>query len=124
MLYALMHRGIMELHVLHERNPLFVQLSNGDIRNSYTVKILNKTHQDRNYALSVDGLKDSTIKVMAADELDPKNLPVFADSVGQFRLQIIAPPNTQLKRQEITLNITDTNDGEKDDYSSIFVSGQ
>jgi polyferredoxin len=28
--------------VLHERNPLFVRLSDGSIRNAYTVRLLNK----------------------------------------------------------------------------------
>ncbi len=124
MLYALFTRSVMELHVLHERNPLFVQLSSGEIRNSYTIKILNKTHQDRNYALSVDGLNYTLIKVMAADELDPKNLLVFADSVSQFRLQIIAPSHQPSRRQEIKLSITDQSTGEKYNYDSIFVNGQ
>ena len=35
----------MDLKVLHDRQPLFVQLSDGSIRNKYELKIMNKTHQ-------------------------------------------------------------------------------
>ncbi|SFV86279.1 Type cbb3 cytochrome oxidase biogenesis protein CcoG, involved in Cu oxidation [hydrothermal vent metagenome] len=34
----------MDLKVLHDRQPLFVQLSDGSIRNKYELKIMNKTH--------------------------------------------------------------------------------
>jgi polyferredoxin len=35
----------MDLKVLHDRQPLFVQLSDGSIRNKYELKIMNKTDQ-------------------------------------------------------------------------------
>ena len=57
MLYALATRSSMSVNVLHERNPLFVQLSDGGVRNDYTVRILNKG-ADRSFALDVSGLPD------------------------------------------------------------------
>ncbi|MBK5967432.1 MULTISPECIES: cytochrome c oxidase accessory protein CcoG [Thiorhodovibrio] len=36
----------IELKVLHERSPLFVQLSDGSIQNKYTLKVLNKANDD------------------------------------------------------------------------------
>lgn len=41
--YGLSHIAPMELKVLHDRQPLFVQLSDGTIRNKYELKIMNKT---------------------------------------------------------------------------------
>ena len=35
----------MDLKVLHDRLPLFIQLSDGSIRNKYEIKIMNKTHE-------------------------------------------------------------------------------
>ena len=35
----------LEINVLHDRNPPYVLLSDGGIRNGYTVKILNKLHE-------------------------------------------------------------------------------
>lgn len=45
---SVLTRGIlnldqMDLKVLHDRQPLFVQLSDGSIRNKYKLKIMNKT---------------------------------------------------------------------------------
>lgn len=123
MLYAMLTRAALELHVQHERNPLFVQLSGGDIRNSYTVKILNKTPQDRVYSLSVSGLSYNQLKIMGAENMDRTHLPVFADSVGQFRLQMAAAPDPEL-RQNITFTITDLESGDKDEYETVFIRGQ
>ena len=37
--------------MLHDRNPPYVLLSDGGVRNGYTVKILNKLHEPREFAL-------------------------------------------------------------------------
>lgn len=37
----------LELKVIHQRQPLFVQLSDGSIQNRYQLKVLNKTDQPR-----------------------------------------------------------------------------
>jgi cytochrome c oxidase accessory protein FixG len=42
-LYGLTHLSGIELKVLHERQPLYVMLSDGSIENKYDLKILNKT---------------------------------------------------------------------------------
>ena len=43
--------------MLPDRNPLFVVLSDGSLRNNYTVKILNKLHDVRQ--LPPDGRRPS-----------------------------------------------------------------
>lgn len=55
-LYGLFNLSGLELKVLHERQPLFVLQSDGSIQNKYSVKILNKTPQDQQVRLVVDGL--------------------------------------------------------------------
>ncbi|MDH5766965.1 MAG: cytochrome c oxidase accessory protein CcoG, partial [Gammaproteobacteria bacterium] len=69
LLYGLTNLGSFDLKVIHERQPMFVRLSDGSIQNKYILKILNKT--DRNMHISIDvdgpdnletqGLKDKTI---------------------------------------------------------------
>ena len=121
MLNALIGRPLIDLTVLHDRNPLFVQLSNGDIRNGYEVKILNKTHQDRSYELSVLHLDDARITVKSAGDTDANHLFVKADSVGDYRVLVEAPIKPQEKR-DITFVLTDSMNGNQDQYDSIFVS--
>ncbi len=47
MLWAWLHRHDLEINVLHDRHPLYVQLTDGGLRNGYTVKLLNKLHRTR-----------------------------------------------------------------------------
>ena len=49
------NRSTLEVNVLHDRNPPYVLLSDGGVRNGYTVKILNKLHEPREFALAVRG---------------------------------------------------------------------
>ena len=40
---------VLDISVLHDRNLVFVQLSDGSLRNGFTVKILNKMHEARTF---------------------------------------------------------------------------
>ncbi len=42
MLYALLTRHAFDVNVIHDRNPVFVRMADGAIRNGYTMRILNK----------------------------------------------------------------------------------
>jgi len=54
-LYGLSHLAGIELKVLHERQPLFVQQSDGSIQNKYYLKILNKTDKPVRVNLTAEG---------------------------------------------------------------------
>ena len=49
MLYTLATRRHEAVSVLHDRNPMFVRLSDGAVRNAYTVRILNKTPRNAKF---------------------------------------------------------------------------
>jgi cytochrome c oxidase accessory protein FixG len=53
MLRTLATRSDLGLSVLHDRNPLYLQLADGSIRNAYTVRILNHTTASGSYLLKV-----------------------------------------------------------------------
>ena len=53
--YGLTHLGALELKVLHERQPLFVVLSDGAVQNKYELKVLNKTESDMTIHVAVSG---------------------------------------------------------------------
>ena len=72
MLTALMLRPELEVSVLHDRNPLYVKLSDGGLRNGYTVKILNKAYQPRSFRLGVSRLSGATLSIVGQDkQADP-----------------------------------------------------
>lgn len=121
MLAALINRPSLDLTVLHDRNPLFVRLSDGEIRNGYEIKILNKTHEDKTYSLSVEGLDNATLKVKAAGEVTPDNLFVAADMVGHYHVLLSADVKPAPQR-DIEFTLVDQETGIKVTYESVFVT--
>lgn len=104
MLAAFLNRTAVDLSVIHDRNPLYVKLSNGDIRNTYTLKIINKTHEDQIFRLGVDGLAAASVTV-AGMATTPDVLTVLADSVGTFRVMVASAPDAAQPRRDITFTI-------------------
>jgi cytochrome c oxidase accessory protein FixG len=121
MLYSLFTRSPLELNVIHDRNPLFVKLSDGAIRNGYVLHILNKSHDDKTYTLRVEGLENAAIEVQGSGTMTAESLPVFADSLGNFRVFLRAPEPKQ-PRVEITFSIQENGATLSDKKPSIFVS--
>ena len=64
MLTALAMRQDVGINVLHDRNPVFVRLSDGSLRNGFTVRLLNKERETRAFAISVEGLPGAEIEVI------------------------------------------------------------
>ncbi|MEW5729005.1 MAG: cytochrome c oxidase accessory protein CcoG [Pseudomonadota bacterium] len=91
--FSLGTRKDIEINVLHERSPLFVQLSDGSIRNGYTYKVLNMVRKDRAFTLSVAGIEGASLQVVGDDagEGPQVELDVTGDEVGTFRVYVSAP---------------------------------
>lgn len=123
MLYSLLTRSPLELHVLHDRNPLFVKLADGSIRNGYEIRILNKTHEDRVYRLKIEGIEGAEATLKNTHVIDQTSIPVFADSVGHFRLFITADQQAN-SRNDITFTLTDVSTNLTYDIESVFVSAK
>lgn len=90
MLYKLVTRPVFELHVLHDRAPVFVQMSDGGIRNGYELKILNKTNDHHVFSVRVEGLSDPVVTVKAAQGATIDHLTVKAGTVGHYHIQVEA----------------------------------
>jgi cytochrome c oxidase accessory protein FixG len=56
MSWGFLQRTPYQLHVARDRNPLFVRLSDGSIRNSYTVKVVNRSYQLRTFRVTLAGV--------------------------------------------------------------------
>jgi cytochrome c oxidase accessory protein FixG len=60
--WGLTHMGSMTLKIVHERQPLFVQMSDGTIQNKFDFKVLNKTDKDFRVKVTAEGgVKDQII---------------------------------------------------------------
>jgi len=126
MLYALATRTTMDVNVLHERNPLFVQLSDGGVRNDYTVRILNKGAQ-RSFAFEVSGMPGATIRVAGIDA-SPDGKPVIEvgqDQTREVRLSVqVGPSDLPKTSRDIDIAITDTAGGGRASARDHFVPGE
>jgi cytochrome c oxidase accessory protein FixG len=113
MLYSLLTRNFTYLGVLHDRNPLYVQLSDGQIRNAYTINISNKKTEPRDYVLTVDGLPGATVTAVGAREENGKLIfPVGPGTPQQYRVFLTAPAGS-VREEEAALRFTVTaTDGE------------
>ncbi|MVT49358.1 cytochrome c oxidase accessory protein CcoG [Bradyrhizobium yuanmingense] len=125
MVYTLATRATMDVNVLHERNPVFVQLSDGGVRNDYTVRILNKSAQ-RSFALEVSGLPGATIRV-AGIEPEPRGKPIIEvgqDQTREVRLSVqVGPSDLPKTSRDIEITITDTASGGRASTRDHFVPG-
>jgi cytochrome c oxidase accessory protein FixG len=90
MLVALLYRSTLDINVLHDRNPPYVRLSDGSVRNGYTVKILNKRHQPREFTLAARGLPGASLMVVGVE--DNAHIRVATDDLRELRALVTLPP--------------------------------
>ncbi|MHC4054037.1 cytochrome c oxidase accessory protein CcoG [Bradyrhizobium sp. 25ACV] len=125
MVYTLATRATMDVNVLHERNPLFVQLSDGGVRNDYIVRILNKGAQ-RSFAIEVSGLPGASIRV-AGIEAAPDGKPVVEvgqDQTREVRLSVqVGPADLPKTSRDLEVTITDTASGGRASARDHFLPG-
>jgi cytochrome c oxidase accessory protein FixG len=114
--YGFTHLSRTEFQVIHQRQPLYVLLSDGSIQNKYTIKVLNKTKNTIKIHFEIEGLEGATLRGLSDMVLEPgKMTPVTA---------LVRVPRDQLKKELIPIVFK----GEVDNstiaisYKSIFMS--
>ncbi|MFA7429705.1 MAG: cytochrome c oxidase accessory protein CcoG [Rhodospirillaceae bacterium] len=85
-------RSTLEVAVLQERAPLFVTLSDGSVRNAYTLKVSNKARDARDLEISVEGAEGLRLTLQGLDG-PAERITVPADAIGDYRLFVSAPAN-------------------------------
>jgi cytochrome c oxidase accessory protein FixG len=105
MLYTLATRDSEGISVIHDRNPMYVRLSDGALRNGYTIRIVNKRLKQRDFIMSVDGLPATLI--------DFVGLPPRADG---RQLITVGPDQTK----EVRVVVSDYSDTPPPPSTSIL----
>ncbi|MGF1651393.1 MAG: cytochrome c oxidase accessory protein CcoG [Hyphomicrobiaceae bacterium] len=90
MAVAFVARTTLEINVISDRAPLFVQLSDGGVRNGFTVKILNKEHAERRVRLRVEGLPGAEVGVLGTEVADPI-ISIPTDDLREIRVFVSVP---------------------------------
>ena len=101
MLFSITHRSQLDINVVPDRNPLFVTLSDGAIRNGYTIKILNKRQEPRTFRLSVDKLPGATMEMVgdAGAKGTSFDVPVDADKLKAVKIYV-STDDPEITKQE------------------------
>jgi cytochrome c oxidase accessory protein FixG len=120
MVYVLLNRADVELDVLHDRNPLVVTLSDGSLRNGYTLKILNKAYVSRSFSVAVEGLTGATLTVVGEGADHDQTMSVERDRVGAFRIFISAARDAVGEHRPIELVLREEGRGEVVREETVF----
>jgi cytochrome c oxidase accessory protein FixG len=111
MLYALATREVAGVNVIHDRNPLYVQLSDGGIRNAFTVRLLNKEQEPRNFILTLEGIGQYDLEIVGAPD---RSIVVGPDQTREVRALVTTreklPPRASVP---LTFIIIDEKRGER-----------
>jgi cytochrome c oxidase accessory protein FixG len=126
MLYSLITRPTLGLEVIRDRNPNFVRLSDGSIRNGYTVKVMNHAPEARTFLLSVSDIKVSDLNVIGLPSHEnPATIEVEQDRIRTLRVLVTVPAKEARRgRKEIEFTLRDPGTGEKAELETVFVAGR
>ncbi|WP_037467323.1 cytochrome c oxidase accessory protein CcoG [Sphingobium herbicidovorans] len=115
MLFALGVRTRLDISVQQDRNPIFVRLSDGTIRNAYTIKLRNMEARPRPMQVGVTGLADAKMWTDAGSREQAGSAlttMVAADSVEKLRVFLLLPSAGPVRQDfAFTVRATDREGG-------------
>jgi cytochrome c oxidase accessory protein FixG len=114
LLFALGARRHLDISVAKDRNPPFMLLSDGTVRNAYTLKLRNMEARPRTFTVTLEGLpaarmwSDDMPRAAAARRLARQ---VGADRTDTLRVYVVAPAGTAQRDISFTLRADDGEGG-------------
>ncbi|MDG1739464.1 MAG: cytochrome c oxidase accessory protein CcoG [Paracoccaceae bacterium] len=120
LIFALFIRADIDMTVAPVRNPTFVTLSDGSIRNTYDVRLRNKNGEDRPFHLSITG--DLALRIQLEGTAN-ETVSVPPDSTKLQRVYIVATKTSEAAANETTdvrIWVEDTASGERAFVDTIF----
>ena len=123
LVFALFIRPEIEMSVAPVRNPTFVTLSDGSIRNTYDVRLLNKHGEDRPFRMSVTGHPALRIQLEGTPY---ETVDVPANETYLQRVYVVAAPGSdpaEVERSDIRFWVEDLTNGDRA-YSDTLFNGR
>jgi cytochrome c oxidase accessory protein FixG len=123
MIWGLTQRSPVVFDVLRDRNPTFVRLHDGSVRDGYTLKIANRTFEPRTFAVTLNGLVAHAMKTPGEDQsLGAITVDVPADEVRAVRVFVAAPPQA-LPKANMAVTFTIRSGAIAASQKTTFLSG-
>ncbi|QFT63264.1 cytochrome c oxidase accessory protein CcoG [Roseivivax sp. THAF30] len=123
LVFLLFIRPEIELTVAPVRNPTFVTMSDGTVRNAYDVRILNKHGEERVFLVAPGFGQDLALEI---EGRSGNTVSVPADTQALTRVYVMAGPENEIAegdRTEIRLWVEDLMSGERA-YSETTFTGR
>jgi cytochrome c oxidase accessory protein FixG len=123
MLFALMTRDRLDLNVLADRNPLFVTLSDGSIRNGYTLKILNMLPEFRQFTVAIEDLPGARMWLAGESEDGGRSLEVEVEPDRLKEIKVfVSRPREAVRhgRTHFAFSVAEVGGGETAETSTEF----
>jgi len=117
---ALFMRSDIDINVTPVRNPTFVTLSDGTIRNAYTIRLRNKLGEAREFEITETSRADLTLHV---EEADDNVVTVPANETLSIRVYLEAAPDSHAAeehRTEVTLWVSDEQGTARVSHETVF----
>lgn len=121
LVFALFIRADIDLTVRPIRNPLYVTMSDGAIRNTYDVRLRNKNGDDRLFEMTISSESPLIIELEGSD--DGISVIVPADESKLQRVYVVAPAGSEVAhtdRTNVRLWVEDTVSGERTSKVAVF----
>lgn len=124
MLFSLINKSSFEATMLANRNPAYITLSDGSIRNGYELKLINKTHNAQKIFLRISNFQDAEIKIINYEN-DDKILSINPESNKSFKLFITIPKEALININEdrimLKISLFDNNQEKLTDVNAVFI---
>ena len=124
MLFALGERTRMSISAQHQRNPAYVQLSDGHVRNNFTVKLRNMELRPRAFEVRLEGLPGGTMWTSGQERSQSGTTVrtvVPADTLAKLPIFVAAPGGGQESHSFRFVAETGSGDGrEVDEAEASF----
>ncbi len=116
LIWGAFNMAAIDVKALHDRSPLYVQMSDGTIQNKWTVKVVNKGNDPMKAEVIATGPEGLIYKVNGVLDIKPGN-------VGSTTLYVKIPRNHLTSDQTpIVIKVTDLNNPAVfEEYQSNFI---
>lgn len=94
MLWGFMNRSTLDAHALRDRNPLFIRLHDGAIRNAYTLKLANRSFAPMPVTVAFDGVPGASLSSPGEPAGAPVKVVLPPNEVSAVRVFVTAPPTS------------------------------
>jgi cytochrome c oxidase accessory protein FixG len=120
-------KSTYEFSILKDRSPSYVRLSDGSVRNGYTIKLVNKSTHAHDVVFSLEALPGMRYEIAGLATLSASEtitLPAAAHGVQRYRLLVTAPPEAISGAARLRAEIRNSVTGETAETHIPFISGE